>query len=78
MADTTTKVPPPVSEADFQRIAASIRTAAEMGKRLKACGLTERAVILLLQDHSGVGRDDCKRVLHSLANLSFYLEKQTR
>lgn len=78
MADTTTKLPPPVSEADFERIAASIRTASEMGKRLKACGLTERAVILLLQDHSGVGRDDCKRVMHSMANLGFYLEKKVR
>jgi uncharacterized protein YcgL (UPF0745 family) len=70
------KVPAPVSQEDFERIAASIRTAHEMGKRLKACGLTDRAVVLLLQDHSGVGRDDCKKVLHSLANLGFYLEKK--
>lgn len=66
----------PLTDADFERIAASIRTAHEMGKRLKACGLTERAVVLLLQDHSGVSQSNCKAVLHSLANLHFYLEKK--
>lgn len=68
--------PPPLTDDDFARIAASIRTAHEMGKRLKACGLTERAVVLLLQDHSGVSQRDCKAVLHSLANLNFYLEQK--
>lgn len=72
MAD---KLPPPVTPEDFERIAASIRTAHEIGKRLKSCGLTDRAVILLLQDFSGVNRDDIKRVLHSLANINFYLQK---
>lgn len=66
----------PITEADFERIAASIRTANEIGKRLKACGLTERAVVLLLQDFTNVSQRDCKMVLHGLANLHFYLEKK--
>lgn len=66
----------PLTDADFERIAASIRTANEMGKRLKACGLTERAVVLLLQDFTNVSQRDCKLVLHGLANLGYYLEKK--
>lgn len=60
--------PPPTAE-DFQRIAAAIRDAADIGKRLKACGLSERAVIVLLADITNVNKSDIRFVLNGLAML---------
>lgn len=61
---------------DAARIAQSIRTAAEMGKRLNASGLNRRAVVILLQDATGVPQRDIKLILDALPRLgAFYLEK---
>lgn len=69
--------PPPKGrlpeQIDAERIAASIRTAAEMGKRLRSCGLTQRAVALLVADASGVNITDVKYVLAGLENLGKFL-----
>jgi hypothetical protein len=65
---------PIVDEYSATRIAQSIRTAAEMGKRLNSCGLNRRAVVILLQDATGVAQRDIKLILDALPKLSaFYL-----
>lgn len=57
---------------DAARIALSIRTAAEMGKRLNACGLNRRAVVILLQDATGVSQRDIKLILDALPKLAAF------
>lgn len=73
MAEVKPK-PEPTAE-DAVRIAAAIRTAAEMGKRLRSAGLTERALVILLQDFTNVSQRDIKLILDALPKLTYYLTR---
>lgn len=65
--------PPIVTQADLARIAASIREASELGKRLKQCGLSRRAILVLLHDCTGCAQRDIKLILDALPELAkFY------
>lgn len=64
------KQKPVPTKEDYARIASSIRTAAEMGAKLKQCGLSRRAILVLLSDATGLPMKDCKLVIEAAADLA--------
>lgn len=62
-------------EVPAKILATSIRTIAEGVRKMDAAGLSERAVVLLLSNSSGVSQREIKNVLWALRNLeSHYLK----
>lgn len=61
--------PTQMTPTDFARIAKSIKTAAEIGRSLKASGLNRRAIIVLLQDATKCSVKDIKLILDALPQL---------
>jgi hypothetical protein len=50
-------------------LATAIRDLAAGVNKLFACGLNERAIVVLLNETSGVGRPDIRAVLNAMKNL---------
>jgi hypothetical protein len=60
-------------------LATSIVRLGESYKALQASGLTERAIVLLLHDASGVGKPDIRKVLSGMESLQrLYLRKDRK
>lgn len=55
-------------------LADEIEKLCEAAHELSNSGLTDETIVLLLHDHSKVGKRDIKAVLHSLKNLGYYLK----
>jgi hypothetical protein len=56
-------------------LASAIDDIAKSARKLLDSRLTEKALILLVSEYSGVNRRDCKAVLEAAAGLRFYLKK---
>lgn len=56
----------PLTDEEIAQIRRAIREIGDLGKRLKASGLNQRAVIVLLQDSTGVPLMTIKRVLDGI------------
>ncbi len=74
---TTEKTEPPeLSEMDYRQIAASIAKIGTAARRMNDAGLKERAIVVLLQDQTGVSQRDIKKILAALPALpDVYLAK---
>lgn len=60
-------------------IAQSIKRIADGFQRMKKSGLSERAIVVLLHDASGVGKPAIKDVLYALGSLEkMYLTKKEK
>lgn len=74
----SSKPPAELGSEHFRRIADSIGRVSDMGKALRDSGLTQRAVLLLLQDLTGVPRGDIQLILNALPQLrTYFLTKVT-
>lgn len=56
-------------EVEAEVIAQSIKKVADSVRRLRGSGLTERAIIVLLRDASGVAKGEIEQVLRGLDKL---------
>jgi hypothetical protein len=59
----------PESEVAPELLAKAIVQVSDAAKKLLGGPLKPRALLLLLRDASGVGMDDCERVLNAAADL---------
>jgi hypothetical protein len=59
-------------------LASAIEDVADAARRLLGSRLSERAIVLLLHDHSGVPQKQIRAVLNSAANLRFYVKVQKK
>lgn len=59
-------------------IAESIIEVSEAFKRVQSSNLTERAIVLLLQDMTGLSQRDIKSVLEAAPKLSHYYTKKQK
>ena len=72
MTDTTTETVE-VARDSVAALADNIRDLTGAVKAMFDGGLSQEAIVLLLHDHSKVGKRDIKAVLRSLGGLDFYL-----
>jgi hypothetical protein len=63
-----------VAKESLDAVADNIATLAKVATKMLEGGLKEETIILLLHDHSKVGKRDIKSVLYSLKRLGYYLE----
>lgn len=73
-----TKTPVLNDSESPELLATAIEDVARAARILLGSRLTMRAIVLLIQDHSGVKQGDIKRVLESAANLGFYLKPRAK
>lgn len=67
--EKTQVIQDPNEEVPAAIVALSIKRIADGYQRMKKAGLSERAIVLLLHDASGVGKPAIKDVLYALENL---------
>jgi len=67
--EVVVKQTPGEPEVPAEVLAQSIVRLDEAVKKMTASGLRQRAIILLLHDHSGVGKPAVRQVLESLSQL---------
>lgn len=72
----TTIIQDPNDQVPAEILASSIKKIAESFKRMRKAGLSDRAIVVLLHDASGVGKPAIKDVLMGLDSLEkLYLKK---
>lgn len=59
----------PDEEIPFEVMAQSIKNLAELGKKIKASKLSQRAVLVLLRDMTGESMETIRKILDSLPEL---------
>lgn len=63
-----------VNKESVEALADNIEKLTSSMQSLLDSGLKEETIVLLLHDHSGVGKRQIKQVLESLVSLGYYLE----
>lgn len=58
-----------MTASDYALVAARIRKMAEFGKSIKAVGLSQRAIVALLVEATGLPKRDIKLVLDGIEGL---------
>ena len=56
-------------DPELEEIRTAIKKVSQVGAKLTKSGLTERAIILLLHDLTGVNKRDIKTILENIGNL---------
>jgi hypothetical protein len=62
-------------EESVEVIATAIQEIATAAQELLSSGLTERGLIILLQDYTGLGKREIREVLRALPKLRAYIEE---
>lgn len=60
------------AEIEVVELGEALLRVADAGKKLLESGLTERAVVVLLHDYTGVSKTEIKVILNALPNLGDY------
>ncbi len=63
-----------VAKDSLEALSENIKVLAKVAESMYTSGLKEETIILLLHDHSKVGKTNIKNVLRSLRCLGYYLQ----